>query len=104
MNETKTAGISPELSATDEWKSLGPNLKQLLVLALQSNLPAAIKAAYPNLDEELQRQIADELSEMPIVNTLGVAVPLPVATSDKTPVAPSADAPVLDSGVTEQVN
>jgi len=107
MNEVKVTGISlEELSATPEWKSLGPNLKRLLALALQTrNLPAVIDQMHPTLDAELQHKIAEDLLRMPAVRhvvdmyALGVAEPLPVATPDKDPVTPSADMPVVDSGV-----
>jgi hypothetical protein len=107
MNETKVTGVSlEELSATAEWRSLGPSLKRLLVLALQTrNLPAVIHETYPTLDAELQRKIAADIVTMPAVKQLidlyavGVAVPLPVATPDKDPVTLSADVPVVDSVV-----
>jgi hypothetical protein len=107
MNETKVTGvILEELSATAEWKSLGPNLKRLMALALQTrNLPAVIDEMQPNLDAEVQRKIAEDILRMPAVRrvvdlyALGVAEPLPGATPDKDPVAPCADVPVVDCGV-----
>ena len=107
MNETKVTGVSlEELSATAEWKSLSPNLKRFMALALQTrNLPAVIDEMHLTLDAELQRKIAEDLLRMPAVQSavnlyaLGVALPPPVPTPDKDPVAPSADVPVVDSGV-----
>jgi len=107
MNDKQITGITlEELSATAEWRSLGAHLKRLLTVALQTrNLPAVIHETYPTLDAELQRKIAADIVTMPAVKQLidlyavGVAVPLPVATPDKDPVAPSADVPVVESVV-----
>jgi hypothetical protein len=103
MNETKVTGVSlEELSATAEWKSLGPNLKRLMALALQKrNLPAVIEEMHLTLDAGLQQKIAADILTMPAVRrvvdlyALGVSEPLPVATPDKDPAAP---VPVIDCG------
>ena len=101
MDESKVTGITlEELSATAEWKSLGPNLKRLLTYALQTrNLLAAIHEVQPNLDAGLQRKIAEDILTMPAVRqvidlyAVGISAQLLVVTSDHNSVAPSADAP-----------
>jgi hypothetical protein len=106
-----------ELSTTEAWRSLGPNLKRLLTLALESrNLPVVIREFYPALDSETQRLLSENLQLTPAVRrvidlyALGVAAKTPSDTTDisTTPVlnasgenllTPSTDAPTVEGEV-----
>ena len=111
MNETETvsatiggSGISmEELSAIAEWKSLGPNLKRLLTLALPSrNLLAAIRETHPTLDVEMQRQLAQKLLQdcnvQAVVNLYSIGVTTAAQSLPVEPVVPTPIPPVVDCG------
>ena len=99
MNETKKTGMSiEELSATNEWQALRPNLKRLLTLALQSrNLTAAISELHRSADAETPRQLAEKLLQdstvQAVVNLYSVGVAAAPQLAPVQPVFPTTPIP-----------
>lgn len=63
MDDTHGCGMSLEqISATPEWKSLGPAVRQILTLGLPArNLVYAVAAVHPGIDPSTQKLIAERL-------------------------------------------
>lgn len=115
MNETgalsgtnAVSGIAmEELSATEAWRSLGPNIRRLLTLALESrNLRAALHETHPTLDDEMQQLVMGKLLLDPaiqsVVNLYALGIPasktpLNAITTSTPPVA--SVPPVIECGV-----